>query len=451
MTPSNQTMLRCTSCGQPFNAVIHTVIDVQSEPQVKSLLLSGRLNRAQCPHCGHMNQVVAPLLYHDAEKELLISHVPMEAQQGQPEEKLVGELMNDLTALIGRENFKSYMFKPKTALTLQGLVNLIMEADGITTEMMDEQKQRVELLQRLVEAPDEQALDALIMKHNENIDASFFQTMTLMAQRVLEDGRQDIAMRMVMIQERMLESTDFGKELKAQQAAQEETIRVVSADIEKLDQNASREDLRTLALQYAGDNEKLQALVGLIRPAFDAQFFEEFAAAVAEASAAERETLEQVHQTLLELTQTMDAQMQDVVQQSADFLRHLMSSPQPQALIEANIHLIDENFMTVLNANLQEAQQREDSATLAKLQEIYQIVVGLLQSQMSPELQFLNELLMMDDEAAMMTTLKERAGQYGEGLLAAVDDVRDILAAQGQTGLLARLAIIRETLQQVTG
>ena len=73
--------LRCSNCGQPINARVYSYIDVQKEPQAKAALINQQLNRFQCPNCGNVTAVSAPVLYHDASKELLISFsVPANAR-----------------------------------------------------------------------------------------------------------------------------------------------------------------------------------------------------------------------------------------------------------------------------------------------------------------------------------------------------------------------------------
>lgn len=450
-TPSNQSTIRCAQCQQPFNTTIRTVIDVQTDPEGKAMLLSGRLNRAQCPHCGHVNQIVAPVLYHDAEQELLISHIPMEVQKGQSEEQIVGELMNDLTRLIGKEQFKAYMFKPATALTIQGMVNQILEADGITPDMLESQKQRVELIQQMVETPDDDTLRELVKEHDDSINLEFFQTLTMMAQRVMEDGRRDIAVRLAEVQDMLLEQTSFGQELQQQQTRQNAAINSVAQEIDELGEDASRDDFRNLAITYADDEDKLQALVGLIRPVFDYEFFQEFTSAISKAPATERETMENVRDQLVELTQQVDEQMQQMVQQSAQFLMQLMNSENPTAMLQANAHLIDDNFMTVLTANLQEAQRRQDQQTLQRLSNIYQEVVQMLQSQMSPELRFLNELLSTPDDDTMRRMISERIDDFDGELAEAIESASDMLRSQGQTDILQRLEIIKQEVQKAQG
>ena len=89
--------LQCPSCGRPFNVVVETVIDGGKDPQAKARLLSGQLNNLRCPNCGNMVTVAAPVLYHDASKELLIAFMPMELNLTKDQqEKTIGDLMREL-------------------------------------------------------------------------------------------------------------------------------------------------------------------------------------------------------------------------------------------------------------------------------------------------------------------------------------------------------------------
>jgi hypothetical protein len=444
----NQTMIRCTQCGQPFTANVRTVVDVQSDPQGKALIMNGRLNMAQCPHCGHVNRIVAPVLYHDAQHQLLIAHVPGEILGGgQTEEKVVGDLLNELTRALPKDQFKAYMFNPKRTLTPQGMIDLIMQADGITPEMMDAQKKRVELLQQFISAPTAEDLFKLIEDNDSQIDSAFFQTMRLMAQRLVAEGRQDIASRIVILQDALLEKSTFGHEIALQQEAQAGVVQSVAEAIQNLGQNATRHDFIQLALSYADDDQRLQALVGLVRPAFDEQLMQELTELVAQASDDDRPKLEQLFERITELTDNIDAQVQTQVAQTAQFLQMLINSPDPDAMIEANLDLIDDDFMAILSANLQDAQRRGDANSFQRLNIIYQKVVEMLRSQMSPELRFLNELLAVaDDHAALHELLDANKDALGPALAEAAAAVEQVLQAQGQTEALRRLTIIRQHL-----
>ena len=102
MTQPQQTMLQCSNCGTPNPVALRRIIDAKKDPQGKAALLSGRVNSFRCQSCGVVNTVSSPLLYHDADKELLIAFVPMDValRQKVNEEKMVGDLMNELTGSL---------------------------------------------------------------------------------------------------------------------------------------------------------------------------------------------------------------------------------------------------------------------------------------------------------------------------------------------------------------
>lgn len=448
MSQPTRTTLQCSNCGTPNPATLRRIIDVQKDPQGKIALLNGQINQFQCNNCGTLNSVSSPLLYHDATKDMLVAFVPMDVamRQGSNEEQMVGQLMNELTASIPKEEFRSYMFNPKRALTMKGLIEQVLEADGVTPEMMAEQQERVELVQKFFEAENEESLIQLVTENDDKIDTSVFQTIALMAQRMIQTGQEQAVGHLAAIQQILVESSTFGQELAQRQVAQEQAIEDVTADLEKLDQNATRSDFIDIAIAYADDEDKLQALVGLIRPAFDPEFFTELSERAANVSVEERETLEALRDTIRELTEQVDQQTQMMVQQKAQFLQTLLNSNEYQQIMSENAQAIDDNFMHVLTSNIQESERRKDIQVSAKLRQIYEFAVSLLQSQMSPELIFINDLLSAEDDDSMQVVLDERIGNFDAELLDVVDAVEGLLTKQGQQAAVARLGDIRQAL-----
>lgn len=449
MTQPTTTAIRCAQCGQPVGAQVRTVIDAQRDPQGKSLLIAGDLNQFRCTNCGFVNVVKTPLLYHDAQHQLLVALVPMEvsAQMQQNDEKIIGDLMNQLTAMLPKNEFKSYMFNPKRALTEQGLVDQILEADGITREMLDAQKARVNLLQTLLETPPDQ-LEAVIKQNDAQIDGALFQTLTAMAQRTLQQGQNQIAGALMRLQEDLLQHSTFGQQIEQQQAQQAAIVEEVAGRLQQIGQSATRSTFADMAVEYADDALRLQALVGLARPAFDYDFFQEFSVRISQAPAAERDKLETLRDTLLELTQAVDGQTQASVQQAAQFLQAVVNSPDPQAMIQDNLQQIDDTFMGVLSANIQEMERRGDAQTADAFKHIYNLVVEALRSQMSPELRFINELLGTEDDDQLRQALAAQVGNYRVAdLLQLLDSVERILFEQQQAALLPRAHLIRTELE----
>jgi hypothetical protein len=448
MPKATQTTIQCVQCRQPVRATVHTLIDAAQEPAAKVALLSGRLNVAICPNCGAPNTVLAPLLYHDPAKELLISYVPMElGMPKEAQERAIGDLMRELTGQLPQGSFKAYLLQPRQALTMQGLVDQVLQSDGVTPEMMEAQRARVRLVEQFIQSPPE-TLPDLVRQNDAQIDAQFFQTMTLITQQLLQEGRQDVAQHLVEVQGAIAQLSSFGQQLLEQSRVQEEVVREVAEAVNALGQNAQRGDFFNLAMQYADDEQRLQALVGLVRPVFDYQFFQELTVEIGKAPASERERLEGVREALLGLTAMVDQQAQLAVQEAAALLQEILNNPNPEDVIFENLPLIDYTFMQVLSANIQEATRRNDLNATARLKDIYNRVVNVLQSNMPPELRFVNELLSAPSDDAARQMLAQRVGEFGEGLLEAIDAVEEQLAAQGNPALMERLALVRSETAQ---
>ncbi len=444
MPKATRTTIQCPNCGQPVNAVVESLINANDDPEAKARLLTGRMNSVQCSACGVVSTIAAPILYHDGSKELLISYMPMELSlPKQQQEKVMGDLMRELTSSLPKEAMRGYLFQPRQALTMQGLVDQILQADGVTPEMMEAQRATIKLVETLLQATDE-ALPAVIQQHDSEIKSQFFQAVMAMAQRAMQEGRSDLAERLLMVQNRVAELSTFGKELIAQSQLQEEIVQEVAQAIEGLGQQAQRTDILNLVIQYADDEQRLQALVGLARPALDYGFFQELTQRIGQAPAAERDKLEGLRERLVELTAIIDQQSQMVLQNAVKFLQAIANSPNPDELIQANLDMVDDTFMAVLSANIEEAEKRGDINSGARLKQIYQRAVQALQANMQPELLFVNELLSTETDEEARKIIAERVDEYGDEILDVMDAVGQILAQHGDTNMIQKLAFLRQ-------
>ena len=436
--------IQCPNCGQPNPAVVENLIDVSRQPELKNALLSGRLNTVRCANCGTASTVAAPLLYHDAGKELLISFVPVElGLSREQQDRVIGDLLKRLTASIPKESFKGYMFQPKQALTMQGLVDQILEKDGITKEMMEEQRRTVNLIEKMMQAGPEK-LDDLIRQHDSEIDGQFFQAALALVQRAAEEGQEQVVNALLVIQERAAELSSYGQQITALAEKQQAVVREVAADIEGLGDEPTHRDLVALAVSYAGNDERLQALVGLVRPALDYAFFQELTAHIGKAPAAERADLEKLRDRLVEFTQAVDQQAQMAVQNAASLLQEIINSPDPDAALQENLDMIDDTFMAVLAANIQEAERRADVRASGRLKQIYEKVVRLLQQNMQPELRYLNDLLATETDEDALEMIPDGVEQFGPALLDMMDSVGRLLGRQGQMELVEKMSFLRE-------
>lgn len=441
--------LQCPSCGRPFVGAVDTVIDPALDPQAKGRLLNGQLNTVRCPNCGNGVTVASPVLYHDASKELLIAYIPMELNLTKDQqEKSIGDMMRELK--LSQQAMKGYVFQPRRALTMQNLIEQVLQADGVTPEMMDEQKNRVRLIEQLMQTPPEQ-LVSFIEQNDAKIDGQFLQTMMMMAQRILTEGRADVAEALMQMQQIIVENSSFGQQLIERDRVQEGIIAEISEQLESLRENATRGDFMNLALSYAEDDERLQALVGLARPAFDYTFFQELTVKIGEAPADARAALESVRDKLLELTAIIDQQTQAALRMSADLLQQLLAAPDLDQAIAESIQLLDDTFMAVLGANIQDAERRGDLNASARLKLIYERVLEILRGNMQPELRFINDLLSAETPQEAQALLEAEAGSYGQPLLDMMDAVERMLYERGDQATIQKLAFLRQQAEQVLG
>lgn len=447
MTQSTKTQIRCASCGQPFGVAVRTIVDAQRDPQGKALLMAGHLNVFSCPHCGFENRVVTPLLYHDAAKSLLIAFIPMEIslQTGKSEEKIIGDMLNELTRSLPKEEFRAYMFNPKRALTLEGLREQVMEADGITKEMLDQQRRRVELMQSLMATENEEALKQAIEAADSQIDEAFFRLLAVMHQRLSSEGQSQIAASLAMLQERLLRYSSYGQQMLANLNEQQNLVQGVLAEVEALGEQATRADLRGLALKYGQDEARLQALVALTRPAMDYQFFTEFTQAISQAAAKDRPAMEAVRDRLLALTQAYDEEEKGEVEEMLSFLTELVNSPDPDALIEQSAERIDARMLPILAANMEQARRQNNPRAVEALQRVYDKLVDVIEARMPPELRFLNQWINATPEEE--ADLKAQVSEFDRELLLELCETLQAQAASASDSAVGqRLQAMRQFL-----
>jgi hypothetical protein len=127
-------------------------------------------------------EISQPIVYHDPAKELLLTYFPPELNMPVNEqERIIGPFITKVTNSLPQEKRKAYLLRPQTMFTLQTLVEKVLEADGITKEMLQAQQQRLNLLQRLLGAP-ENSVEEIAKQEDKLIDRDFF----MIAGRLME-------------------------------------------------------------------------------------------------------------------------------------------------------------------------------------------------------------------------------------------------------------------------
>src|SRR4030042_3880682 len=132
--------ITCPNCRQPVVVAVQQLFDVGVNPADKQIFLSSAVNNIECPNCGFRGALGTPVVYHDPDKELLLTFVPPEMKlQLDEQERVIGRMFKQVMDKLAPERRKAYLLSPQSFLTFQSLVERILEADGITKEMIQAQ------------------------------------------------------------------------------------------------------------------------------------------------------------------------------------------------------------------------------------------------------------------------------------------------------------------------
>ncbi|MCA9973808.1 MAG: CpXC domain-containing protein, partial [Anaerolineales bacterium] len=364
-----QTQLNCPQCGTPFTADIHQVIDAQQTPELKQRLLSGQLNVAVCPACGAGGQISTILLFHDAEHELLMVHVPQNINMNQRDrEQLIGRLTRQLVDHLPPEKRKAYLFQPQTILNMQTFYEKVLETEGITKEMIDRQRGQAELLNTLLRA-DKDVVDYLLKQRAKEIDETFFAMLQSYLDAAQQTGNDAQLVKLTNLRAKLMRETPAGKRMEQQQLA----LHAFSREAKK-EGGLSPALLVKHIVQNLQDDGVVSALVNAGQQAINYEFYELLTAAAEEKEAAgapaDAKKLAEIRADLLEMQAEMRAQSQQLVDDALQTLQAILQAPDRKTAVQEHLDQLDETFMYVLSSSIAQADQRGDDQQLQALSEV---------------------------------------------------------------------------------
>lgn len=411
-----RTTVSCPNCRQPVAADIEQLFDVGADPTAKQILISGAFNLIQCPTCGYHGNLATPIVYHDPDKELLLTYVPPELGLPRNEqERLIGGLINTVVNNLPQEKRKGYLLRPQETLTLQGLVERILEADGITKEMIQAQQQKLNLIQRLLSSPAD-VREEIAKQEDELIDAEFFSLISRIADAAVASGDQSGAQQLAELQQSLLPITTFGNQMQEQS----KEIEAAVASLQEAGESLTRDKLLDLVIN-APNETRLHALVSLARPGMDYQFFQLLSERIDRARGDGRSRLIELREKLLELTREVDQQLAQRRAATRQLLDMILNSPDPLQALEQSLPAVDNYFLEELNAEMQSARQAGDLEKIAKLQKIVEFLQELTQA--SPEITFIEELLDAEDDLKRRKLLEDNQDKITPDLINALTNI----------------------------
>jgi hypothetical protein len=411
---------------------VEQVLDVREDPSAKTRVLNGLVNVAVCPQCGVGGALNLPFLYHDPDKELALVYMPMEAGRDNLErQQAIGKLTSAVMDNLSPEERKAYLLQPQVFLTLENLMKKILEADGVTPEMLEEQKAKAALLQRMLDAGSDEVLEAMIRENDAAIDADFLRLLGLNLEMAQASEQAADVQRLLALRNKLMELSSEGQAARAR-----------SDMLEALRAEPTREKLLELLIQ-APDDPARELLVVFGRPLLDYIFFQSLTSRIESASDEdERERLTALRTQVLAVRDRIDEGTRALYEERSALLRDLLLSDDPEALARRRFQELDQAFLNVLAANLEEARTAGNQDAVSSLQAIWGLVLRLMQESLPLELQLLNRMVAAEDDAEIERLLQENRDLVTEGLVQLVGEVEDNMREEGREEIAERLALV---------
>jgi hypothetical protein len=419
--------VKCPSCQAPIEAQVEQLLDVAQDPSAKSRLLSGNLNLVSCPVCGFSGQLSSPLVYHDPAHELLLTFIPVElAIPKDEQERMIGRLINQVTTSLPAEERKAYLLQPQAILTMQGLVERVLEADGISKEEIEAQRARMRLFEDFLRLPEEN-LETFIQENDEAIDAGFLQLASLTLQATEnEQARQAVGQRL----ERLLELSSFGQQLRVQ----EEALREAAESLSALGDQLTHDALLDMIID-APSEQRVVALVNLTRPALDYTFFQKLTERIDAADTDEKERLKSLRSNILEITEQIDQVQEARASQASSLLNALIQADDLEQAVAEAMPAIDDLFLGILQANISAASEKGNQDALARLNSIQAIIERFARESLPEGIRLAQQLLDAESDEEVESLLREQSDQIDEQMLNALLSTAEKLAeSQNEDG-----------------
>jgi hypothetical protein len=425
--PPQVVQLTCPNCRSPMQAQVFTLVDAARQPELKARLLSGQLNAGVCGNCGYPVMIAAPLIYHDAAKQLALVHFPQQLNaRPEEQERFIGEATSLLLRTLPPDAPRGYLLAPRRFLTLNTLIDTVLEADGISREVIAAQRARVELISQLAEAYDqgEEALATVVADVKDKLDYEFFTTLTAFAEASAQTGQAESAEMLAGLRDKLLELTGFEAGEEGLGEEEWETAEVVRRLVD-------------------APEDELEAVIGELRPAIDYSFFEELAARIDEAGQAGdtalAESLAARRTLILETVERMDKEAQALFEAGAALLTEVMQAEDAREALKVRANDLNEAFFLVLETNVGAAERAGRTDLVERMREIGQIAAEVIEESLTPEERLINQLLQAEADADATRLLRQNLQLVNTPFVKRLNELADDMEKGGRKPLADRL------------
>jgi hypothetical protein len=379
------------------------------------------------------------MLYHDPAHDFLGVFVPQQIPVNE-QQKVIGDLSRRLMNGLPQEARRGYMLTPKQFLTYQSLLEAVLEHEGVTREMLDKQRRQIQLVEQAAMAlQDPEGLRLLARERDADMDDGFFSLLSMLIDSSANSGDVDGAQQLVELRERLIELTTWGQGVQKQRAAVSQ-LRADMTEAELVDMVIAAEDERVVdALVLAG------------RPFVNYAFFQELTSRV-ESAQLRGDTLvasqlTDLREHILQFNQQLDAAQRAAMQQYSTVLGEILSANNIAQAVTERAAYIDQNFLTVVSANLQEAEKRGATAAMRRLQEVWDAAVNMINQASPPEVRLVNQLLLAEYPGETRKLLAENRELVTADFIEALSELAEQMEAENVADMATRLRQIRSQAQ----
>jgi hypothetical protein len=379
----------------------------------------------------------APFVYHDPEKELLLCFLPPELNlRGDDQHKLVGDLTNRVISSLPPEKRKGYLLQPKIFLSLQNLMDDIIQAEGISKEVLEARKAKLNLINRFLDATSDEVLRILAREHDDELDYEFFSILTASIEMARAEGEENRAKRLLTLREKLLEFSSLGK-----------ASRVEREVAEALEEGMTREEFLDKVVECESDAE-LEALIAVGRPMLDYQFFRSLTSKIeaqeGEENAEEAQRLKGLRSRILEIRDRLDTETRAILQERANLLREIFESEDMEEAAREHLEEVDDAFFAILSASIKQAEAKGSKEATRKLKHLEGMVFELLQERAPRPIRIINQLLEAQYPRETKKLLEENVEYVDNGLINAFNLVIENLNRREQKKAAQHLREVRD-------
>lgn len=385
--------ITCPNCGNTFRAEIYNLVDPAQQPELKQMLLAGRLNIANCTNCGLVSMIAMPVAYHDSAKQAFFICIPQEVNMPpEEEERFIGEISSSIITTLPAHVQRGYILTPRRFMSLSSLVDAILEADGIPREVIEQQRTRVNLITDFAEALDnEERFKQLVEQHKESLTPEFFAMLTNFVEASVQQNQHESAQILLHLRDTLAKLTgldgDFDSEMP-------------EGDLNEIFER----------LEQASD-ENLDETIAEVRPFIDYSFFQQWTerieAVEQSGNKTEAERLYQRRTLTAERVEQIDKEAQAIFEHNANLLREVLESSDPKAVLEQHGSEIGEAFMLLASANMESAARAGEQEIVERLEEIQALAIEVVQARLPADERLVNELLMAESAGARTKLFSE--------------------------------------------